>query len=205
MTTSNTVYDVHDDTLLLYDALCDKLASLRDSFDKDKKLRLLDMGAGSGYLGFEAYKQGWVDVMLADKNPEAVDHMKMFVEEEDLPIDIFQSDLFDSIPRERTFDLIVFNTPYLPFDTDWDEHDMSIHGGRKGNEVTLAFLDRVASYLSPDGSILLLFSSLSTPGDILEKADELGFSCTEVASKSLFFERLFVYEFKRRGVVHAIG
>ncbi|MFW5865584.1 MAG: HemK2/MTQ2 family protein methyltransferase [Nanoarchaeota archaeon] len=201
----NTVYDVHDDTLLLFDALCDKLVSLRDSFYNDKKLRLLDMGAGSGYLGFEAYKQGWIDVTLVDKNPEAVNHMKMLVEEEDLSLIVIESDLFKSLPSGQTFDLIIFNTPYLPFDTDWDEHDMSIHGGLKGNEVTLAFLDQVASYLSPDGSILLLFSSLSTPGDILEKADKLGFSYTEVASKNLFFERLFVYEFKRRGAVNVIG
>lgn len=198
MSLPDSVYDVHDDTLLLLDALNTKLDSLKSESSTSGMIRLLDMGAGSGHLGFEAFKKGNVNVTLSDKNPDAVKHMKQLVEGEDLPIDVFESDLFESIPSDKCFDLIVFNTPYLPFDSDADEYDMSIHGGKQGNEVALRFLERSKEYLAEDGSLLVLFSSLSTPEDILKKAGQHGFSYSKVAMTSLFFERLFVYEFKRK-------
>ncbi|MFP4118491.1 MAG: HemK2/MTQ2 family protein methyltransferase [Candidatus Woesearchaeota archaeon] len=186
------VYEVDEDTLLLADVLSKELNARLEKLPCAKRLSFLDMGAGSGYLGFEAFKKKGVSVTLADNNPQAISYMKLLVEDEDFNITVLESDLFEHIPSQE-FDVIAFNTPYLPYDTEDDVFDPSVHGGVNGNEVTLRFLDQAKSYLAPGGCILLLFSSLSSPETIVDHMDGLGFSYSIKARKKLFFETLYVY------------
>ncbi|MGM5480337.1 MAG: HemK2/MTQ2 family protein methyltransferase [Nanobdellota archaeon] len=183
--TTHPVYQPDEDTLFFNETLKKILA------DINEKTFLLDMGAGSGYLGFEALKNPLVQVTFADINSLAINHITAIKNAEDLPVNILHSDLFSTITS--TFDIILFNTPYLPFEDDQDVFDPSIHGGKDGNEVTLRFIDDLNAHLNPQGKAILLFSSLSNPEIILSKAKENGFETRLLAQKNLFFEQLFIY------------
>ena len=101
----------------------------------------------------------------------------------------------DFIEKKILFDLIIFNSPYLPQDKGIE--DKSIYGGIKGHETLERFLSKVSEYLKENGKILIVFSSLTKK----EKVDELlqnhCFEFRQIDEEKLFFETLFVYLIKK--------
>lgn len=71
---------------------------------------LLELGAGSGLIGFSAAKKGAV-CTLTDINPVAIRYLNMNAARNQLKVEIIQSDLFAQIPETR-FDIIAINPPY---------------------------------------------------------------------------------------------
>lgn len=192
------IYEPDEDTFLLWDCIQAEIA-YRVS-DKPKKsaqsilssISLLDMGAGSGYLGFEANKLGIGHVLMADINPKSVSYIKSIVESEALLCRVLESDLFSNI--DDSFDYILFNTPYLPDEKKEFSNTISLNGGPLGNEVAIRFVKALPEHLNSGGVAFLLTSSLSKPEKIAQEAKNRGFSCSIVAKKKLFFEELIVYK-----------
>lgn len=183
------VYEPEEDSYFLLDVMKAQLAPLINQ-KNEKTLSFLDMGAGSGILGFEAAKIGF-SVTLIDINPAAIEYMNLLVQADELPVSVIESDLFEQVPRQQ-FDAIVFNTPYLPAETGFS--DMALHGGKNGHETACRFLRQAKNYLKPSGQILLLTSSLAQPEYIEQAAWDEGYSCELIALKSLFFEELRIYK-----------
>lgn len=154
--------------------------------NKPKKIKILDMGSGSGIQAQTCKKLGFNSILTADINKEAVENLKK------QGFKSIHSDLFSKINKKEKFDLIIFNPPYLPEHKYDKEKDTT--GGKKGYETILAFLQQAKPFLNKEGAILLLFSSYSQPKTIIEKAENLGYKAKELSSKKLFFEELFVYE-----------
>ena len=74
----------------------------------------------------------------------------------------FRSDLLSSIKTTATFDLIMFNAPYLPCSIpskSWIER--SWNGGIDGRGIIDRFIISAPKYLTRDGRLLLLQSSLT--------------------------------------------
>jgi len=97
---------------------------------------------------------------------------------------------------DASFDLVVFNPPYLPDDerTPDDVMSSALGGGETGREVAERFLDSVPRVLAPDGRVLLVASSVSGI-EAFEERD--GFSAERVASDRYFFEELVVLRLTR--------
>ncbi|MEK6871567.1 MAG: HemK2/MTQ2 family protein methyltransferase [Nanoarchaeota archaeon] len=160
--------------------------------NKNKTLKILDMGAGSGILAQTFQEHNYKNILAVDINPEAVRHLKK------LKIKAIQSDLFSNLQKKK-FDIIVFNTPYLPEDKREPlDSKMQTTAGKKGYELILKFLEQAQNHLTKKGKILLLFSSLSKPSIILKKARELNYNYEIKGKKRLFFEELFVYELLKK-------
>ena len=88
---------------------------------------VLDMDTGLGILAEVALTIRAKSVLAADINPEAVANLKQ------KGIPTRHSDLFSTISEK--FDLIIFNTPYLPKTKNEDEESETITtGGAKGHE-----------------------------------------------------------------------
>jgi len=93
--------------------------------------------------------------------------------------------------KAGSFDLVVFNPPYLPSERI---EDLAVDGGKGGVEVTLSWLKECARVVKPSGKVVLITSSLASQ-DLLNKGvGQLGFKIKLIASQPLFFEELYVYE-----------
>ncbi|AFK23215.1 hypothetical protein Py04_1645 [Pyrococcus sp. ST04] len=101
------------------------------------------------------------------------------------------SDLFSNI--KGSFDLIVFNPPYLPGDEEEikEDIDRALIGGKGGGEIIQKFLQEVKGYLEPGGRVLLVYSSLTKP-DPEKLFRTKGFKTEIIDSEKLFFEELYV-------------
>lgn len=79
--------------------------------------RCLDLFAGSGALGFEAYSNGATEVVMVEQNPEIFKNLKENCETLDAnaAISMHRQSAEDFVRRtkEKKFDLIFFDPPYL--------------------------------------------------------------------------------------------
>jgi release factor glutamine methyltransferase len=165
---------------------------LADFVAKFAKGRVLDVGTGSGIQAVTALKNSAVtEVVAIDANPAAVDFVQNTIESDNLEnITVRESRFFANV--EGMFDTIISNPPYLP-DDDGVE-DISLYGGKVGFEWIEEFLSQVPSFLSLNGRILLLFSTLTNKDRVDQVIRENGFLTKELGQLALFFERLYVYE-----------
>ena len=91
--------------------------------------------------------------------------------------------------ENRKFDVILFNTPYLPTEDDEiidDTINYAFDGGLNGRKVIDMFLNEVGNHLNDGGIVQMIQSSLSDNEETLEKFDNLGF-IAEIKEKEHFF------------------
>lgn len=144
--------------------------------------KVLDMGTGSGIQAITASGVS-DDITAADINPECIKQLK------NPKIKTIQSNLFENINDK--FDLIIFNPPYLPKDSNEPEDSaLTTTGGEKGSEIIEEFLKQAKEHLTKNGRILLLYSSLSGNIEDIAKKENYGFRL--IATEKLSFEELFV-------------
>ncbi|OPY39245.1 MAG: N5-glutamine S-adenosyl-L-methionine-dependent methyltransferase [Methanoregula sp. PtaU1.Bin051] len=178
------VYTPADDTFLLLDAARQE-ARPRDS--------VLEIGTGSGYIAGELRK-AVRRVVATEINPHAAASAR------EQGIDVIRTDLFAGV--RGTFDLIIFNPPYLPTAPeerigDWLEY--ALDGGISGREVIARFLSGAGRVLAPGGRILLLISSLTGLPNVTGIAFEEKYYAEVVRDQVVEGERLYVIRLKRNG------
>lgn len=153
--------------------------------------RVLDMGTGSGVLAIAASKQADL-VIGADINKKALDYARKKAANID-NIKFVYSNLFKKLKKQE-FDLIIFNPPYLPEkkkEPQWLK--LQITGGKKGYEILDRFFSQASNYLTPNGKILVLFSTLTKQDKVHEILENYAFNYQKLAEQSFDFETLFVY------------
>lgn len=167
-------------------------------FAKDN---VLDMGCGSGIQALTALsKKNVKKVIAVDINKKAIDSSRKLSKK----ITWINCNLFEKLGKKyfNFFDTIIFNPPYLPKEGKNKVH--SLDGGKRGFELSLKFLKDAKQYLKPKGIILLLFSSISQPDIILNFADTQLYTQKLIGVKSLFFEELYIYMFKKSDVLNKL-
>ena len=98
-------------------------------------------------------------------------------------------DLFENI--EDKYDLILFNTPYLPVIEEEhvdDDYSKAWDGGESGREVIDKFIEQAPSYLKKGGRIQLVQSSLSDNEKTLKIFEKMGLKAEITAVEHIFFE-----------------
>lgn len=176
------IYEPADDSYLLIKAI-----------EVESAERALDMGCGCGIVALHLARQGCL-VTAVDVNEHAVGNTKINAEKNGLAIQVVTSDLFSEI--EGTFDVITFNPPYLPTENE----DIAWDGGREGTAIMERFLREAHRHLTGHGRIYMVMSSRGNIPKLMKMFSGM-YRFTEVAQKSFFFERLYVYliEPLRRG------
>lgn len=178
------VYQPAEDSSLLVEATKEGI----DATD-----RVLDLGTGSGYVGLEIRSATGATVVGSDVNPLACRRAR----ERGLPT--IQGFLVEPFPAE-TFDVVLFNPPYLPADEDAERDDwmeVALTGGETGRTVIEPFVETVGRVLTRRGTVFLVASTLSGLDEIRRTATEAGFDVRTVARESFPFEELVVLEMKR--------
>lgn len=147
--------------------------------------RVLEIGTGSGHIARELSFVG--EVVATDINPHAVSSAR------ERGVDVVRTDLAAGI--RGTFDLVLFNPPYLPTRPeeridDWLEY--ALDGGITGREVIERFAKEVGQNLAPEGRILILISSLTDLPETSAIFEKSGYHVSVVAEESLEDEKLYV-------------
>lgn len=174
------VYKPAEDSYLISEILKREIPKL---VNKTPKLRILEIGAGSGVHLETLFQLGVKkqNIFSRDINPKAVNHCKK------LGFNCTQSDLFEKIKRKSN--VITFNPPYLPEDSkEPKDSQTATTGGKTGSEIINRFLKQAKNYLVSDGKIFLITSSLTK--DISWQ----NYKKKELGCENLFFEELCILE-----------
>jgi release factor glutamine methyltransferase len=123
---------------------------------------ILDMGTGSGCLGLSlAADFPTATVTLADVSADALALARenaAAIEANKLAF--IESDLFNALPADATFDLIVANLPYVPEGEEVSRevrHDpaLALFSGKDGLDLIRRFIPEAAKRLTPEGWLAL--------------------------------------------------
>ena len=147
--------------------------------------RVLEIGTGSGLISRDLARV--TEIVATDINPHAALCAR------GPGVDVVRGNLFAGI--RGTFDLILFNPPYLPTQPeeridDWLEY--ALDGGESGRVVIERFAADVRRVLAPRGRILLLISSLTGLMEVNELFLRDGFATGVVKEEIIEDEVLYV-------------
>ena len=177
--TDDNVYVPAEDSYLLADIL-----------EIKEGQSVLEIGTGSGIVAM--YASRLTDrITVTDINSDACLLAERNFKDNNIEdIEILFGNLFEPV-ENRKFDVILFNTPYLPTEDDEvidDTINYAFDGGLNGRKVIDIFLDEVGNHLNDGGIVQMIQSSLSGNQETLDKLDELGFIAEIKASEHFFFE-----------------
>jgi len=181
--THPNVYEPAEDTFIL-------LENLR----VERRDRVLEIGTGTGIIAIKASMKSLM-VVATDINPFAIEcSTKNIIANKSFNVELRQGDLFEPVKGEK-FDLILFNTPYLPTDDDEkinDELNAAWDGGVDGRMLIDRFIEGLPHYFNQGGRVQMVQSSLSDMNMTLKKLEDLGFQVSITARKKGFFEEIVV-------------
>jgi release factor glutamine methyltransferase len=154
--------------------------------------RVLEVGTGSGTVAAGLLGTPRAQIVATEINPHAACCARH------AGLDVVQTDLMEAI--RGTFDLILFNPPYLPTlpeerIDDWLEY--ALDGGESGRVVIERFAADVGRLLAPEGRILLLISSLTGPEDVGRIFHRYGFLPETARQEAVEDEMLIVLRIVR--------
>ncbi|RLF12148.1 MAG: methyltransferase [Thermoprotei archaeon] len=178
LSVTERVYPPSDDTYLLMDAVKDIAKGL-----------VLDVGAGTGAVALTAASKGCFTVAVdIDRNAARCTKLNITANKLRGLADVLVGDLVSAF-KDRSFDLIVFNPPYLPVEEKGLGRAWS--GGRSGRAVSDRFISEAPSKLKDEGLILLVQSSLSGIEEAVERFRRQGLEATVKERKRIgWFEEL---------------
>ena len=128
-----------------------------DSLDSEKKIKVLDLGTGSGIIAITLSQQcpKW-EVSASDQSSEALSLAKLNAKS---PINFYYGSWFEPLPKKK-FDLIVSNPPYI---SKKDPHLKALRfepmealvSGNDGLEDIRLIISQSPQYLNKGGLLLL--------------------------------------------------
>lgn len=175
-----TVYPVSEDSILLIESL-----------EIGGGEEVLEIGCGSGVVSLHCAGNGCI-VTAVDINPNAVECTAYNAEMNDICLDVRLSDVYSDV--KESFDLIIFNLPYLPVEEEGLQ-EAAWSGGPDGLGPLPGVLEGSDDHLKDKGRIVIVVSSLMDQ-DGLKNALE-GWDVRVLKDLSLFFEKLSVLEITR--------
>jgi release factor glutamine methyltransferase len=173
------MYLPSDDTFLLADCIKQYSGSWA-----------LEIGVGSGFL-LEILEKNFAHVAGSDIDFRVLQHSKQRL----LKALLVCCDAASAFGAAAKFDLVISNPPYLPDKFDnasiWDH---TIHGGPKGIETTVHFIDSALPLLARDGKMLLVISSLADSSALDNIIQENKVHKKVIKEKRQFYETLSIVQ-----------
>ena len=180
------VYEPAEDTFLL----AEHLVVAEDDV-------VLDVGTGSGIQAVLAAKKA-KRVVAVDINPYAIECAIKNAQTNEVKerIEFRQGDLFQSIKPDEKFDVILFNSPYLPSEPDEEKSwiGKAWAGGPNGRAVIDRFIADAPDYLADGGRIQLVQSSLSNVDKTIQMFKERNLQARVAAQVKVAFESIVLIE-----------
>lgn len=171
------VYEPREDTFLMLTVL---------EKTKLQGKSVLEVGTGSGVVSLFCALHG-ANVVASDISEAALKATRTAARRLRVRVETVQSSLLAAFLGKP--DLILFNPPYLV--SGQSMRDKTVDGGPDGNSAIRPFLSELPGFLAASGCCLLVLSSINNPNQLIQQHRDLSFE--NVASRSLFFEELFVF------------
>ena len=179
--TDELVYIPSDDTFLL-----------AENLEIKEGQSVLEIGTGSGLVSMYASLLT-DDVTATDINYNALELAEKNFKLNNIDtIKLEFGDMFEPV-KDKKFDIILFNTPYLPTDSDDiidDDLNYAFDGGLNGRKVIDRFINEVSNHLNDKGIVQMIQSSLSDNDRTLDMFDRNGFVAEIAESEKFFFEEI---------------
>lgn len=128
-------------------------------------VRVLDMCTGSGCIAIAlAYAFPNAEVDATDISKDALEVAALNAEHHNMQyqVALLESDLFEKIPAENQYDLIVSNPPYVDAEDMADlpaeflhEPELALAAGQDGLDLVRKMLAVAADYLTEDGLLVI--------------------------------------------------
>ena len=128
---------------------------------KSKKDEILDIGTGSGAIAISVEKNTNARVCAVDVSKGALEVAKENAKNNKVNVEFLESDLFKNLKRNRKFDIIVSNPPYIRtldiegLDEEVKNYDpkLALDGGNDGLDFYRAIAKESKGHLKPKGKI----------------------------------------------------
>ena len=187
------VYEPAEDTYLLIDTI--KLSIGNSVFE---------IGSGTGLIALYCSSLG-ANVICCDINPIAVELIKKnYLLNQNLlkgNFDVRIGSFFSVLNSKDTFDVIIFNPPYLPTTKEdfvggsgW--FDKAVSGGIDGLDIIERFINQVSGFLKKNGRVYFVYSSLSDKDKLESIIKKNNFVFEIVNSCRYNDETIYVYNLK---------
>ncbi len=151
----------------------------------DAPVSILDIGTGSGILPVAAgVHLKNAEILAVDISRDALStaqkNVEKYAESLGNRATLLQSDLFEAVPAEKTFDFIISNPPYVgrrEIDAELEknvfryEPHVALFGGEIGTELIERMLPDVPKRLKPNGWFLLELSPM-IHGSVVESIEK---------------------------------
>ncbi|UCD00869.1 MAG: methyltransferase domain-containing protein [Promethearchaeota archaeon] len=202
------VYHPSDDSYLIIDYLKNHVnEKYFDDIDIKNINKILDLGTGTGIIAIFLHLLQKVNLNFkaeiygSDISKEAIECAKHNAKANNLgdKIKFFISNLFQSFPNslKHSFDIIIFNPPYLPSlgeNKSKELIDLSWNGGKEGYEIIIQFLDTAKNFLNTNHNCYIYFisSSKTDLGKLNELLKQRGLNQQILKKKHLFFEDILL-------------
>jgi HemK-related putative methylase len=206
------VYRPSDDTFLILDYFKQNINHLYfDDIKLTKIEKILDLGTGTGIIAifFQLIKTLYSNfnpqIYASDILSDSIKCAKKNAKANGISdkIVFINSNLFNSFPDnlKNTFNIIIFNPPYLPSSKSIEmkkEIDHSWDGGEQGYNLTINFLKNALSYLNINYEhyIYSVTSSRTNLVKFNEEIKNLGYKNEIVKKQHFFFEDIFLNRLK---------
>lgn len=126
------------------------------------EMKVLDLCTGSGCIAVSLAKLGFADITATDISEDALAVARRNAQENGVDVHFFKGDLYDALPEQIRYDMIVSNPPYIPtsvidtLEPEVRDHEPGI--ALDGTADGLAFYRRIISdsgnYLKEGGHLL---------------------------------------------------
>jgi len=155
-----------DPTTLLLAKVLREVAQTQDRF-------ALEVGIGQGALvGLSLAKGQPIELDGVDCSHTRVDSSKRVAQFNKINASFWVSDLFASVPVDKSYDLIFFNPPYVPTNVGEElrlterlevDGDQVWDGGEDGTSVLREFLEQARRFVSDHGRVVFGVQEIFVP------------------------------------------
>ena len=126
-----------------------------------KKCEILDIGTGSGAIAVSIAKNSPAKVVAVDISKQALEVAKDNAKKNDVKVEFLQSDVFSGLKKNKKFDIIVSNPPYIRtldiegLDEEVKNYDprLALDGGEDGLDFYRNIISQAPNHLKREGLI----------------------------------------------------
>jgi release factor glutamine methyltransferase len=151
--------------------------------------QLLELGAGSGLIAMSAAGKKSI-VTATDINPVAVKYLHLNSKHNSVELNIFQADVFDTIPQTK-FDIIAINPPYYK-KNPVSYNDYAWYCGENGEYFQKLF-SRLSGYIHKESIVLMVLCDGCDIAMIETCGRQYHFAMQKLVTKHNLVETNYIY------------